>query len=131
MRTFRSRRQRRRSLWLSSLAPIENALADDALRARTWAPGASKPGTLTAPRAFNLMFKTHVGALEDKSSVASLRPGAARLLITGWNEELSGEELERLGIHSVLAKPWDDAVLKQTLREALGLPPAAAPPTRP
>ena len=32
-------------------------------------PARSAPGTLTAPRAFNLMFKTHVGALEDNSSV--------------------------------------------------------------
>jgi glycyl-tRNA synthetase len=60
------------------LAPIADALADDALRARTWAPRAGAPGTLTSPRAFNLMFKTHVGALEDNSSVAYLRPETAQ-----------------------------------------------------
>ena len=60
------------------VVPVENALTDDALRARTWAPAAGGPGTLTAPRAFNLMFKTHVGALEDKSSVAYLRPETAQ-----------------------------------------------------
>ncbi|HEX5419694.1 MAG TPA: glycine--tRNA ligase [Gammaproteobacteria bacterium] len=58
--------------------PVEGALADEALRAKTLAPGASKPGTLTAPRAFNLMFKTYVGALEDSSSVAYLRPETAQ-----------------------------------------------------
>jgi glycyl-tRNA synthetase len=61
-----------------TIAPVANALTDDALRAKTWAPAASKPGTLTAPRAFNLMFKTHVGALEDKSSIAYLRPETAQ-----------------------------------------------------
>jgi glycyl-tRNA synthetase len=61
-----------------TIAPIADALADDTKRAKTWAPGASKPGTLTAPRAFNLMFKTHVGALEDKSSIAYLRPETAQ-----------------------------------------------------
>ena len=54
------------------------ALGDEGLRARTIAPNASEPGTLTAPRAFNLMFKTHVGALEDNSSVAYLRPETAQ-----------------------------------------------------
>ncbi|QDU62323.1 Glycine--tRNA ligase [Planctomycetes bacterium Pan216] len=41
-------------------------------------PDVAKPGTLTEPRAFNLMFKTHVGALEDSSSVAYLRPETAQ-----------------------------------------------------
>lgn len=61
-----------------SLEYFVHALGDDALRARTLAPGASEPGTLTVPRAFNLMFKTHVGALEDNSSVAYLRPETAQ-----------------------------------------------------
>jgi glycyl-tRNA synthetase len=61
-----------------TLAPIPDALADDAQRAKTFAPGATEPGTLTAPRAFNLMFRTHVGALEDKSSIAYLRPETAQ-----------------------------------------------------
>jgi len=60
------------------LTPVPNALQDDALRARVRAPGASEPGTLTAPRAFNLMFETHVGALEGRSNVAYLRPETAQ-----------------------------------------------------
>jgi glycyl-tRNA synthetase len=59
-------------------AAVANALQDDALRAKVLAPGASAPGTLTAPRAFNLMFKTHVGALEDSTSVTYLRPETAQ-----------------------------------------------------
>jgi glycyl-tRNA synthetase len=57
---------------------VEGALADDTLRQKVLAPGASEPGSLTSPRAFNLMFKTHVGAMEDKSSVAYLRPETAQ-----------------------------------------------------
>ena len=57
---------------------VPGALQDEALRAKVLAPGASAPGTLTAPRAFNLMFKTHVGALEDNSSVTYLRPETAQ-----------------------------------------------------
>jgi glycyl-tRNA synthetase len=61
-----------------SVVPVSGALEDATLRAKIFAPDASKPGTLTAPRAFNLMFKTHVGALEDKSSIAYLRPETAQ-----------------------------------------------------
>ncbi|HQU09172.1 MAG TPA: glycine--tRNA ligase [Opitutales bacterium] len=41
-------------------------------------PATGKPGSLTPPRSFNLMFSTHVGALEDASSVAYLRPETAQ-----------------------------------------------------
>jgi glycyl-tRNA synthetase len=60
------------------IASVPSALHDEQLRAKVWAPGASAAGTLTAPRAFNLMFKTHVGALEDNSSVTYLRPETAQ-----------------------------------------------------
>ena len=56
-----------------SIEVIAGALEDESLRARTIAPGASEPGTLTAPRAFNLMFRTYIGALEDSSSAAYLK----------------------------------------------------------
>ena len=60
------------------LVPVPGALEDEDLRARTFAPGATEAGTLTAPRTFNLMFQTHVGALRDASSVAYLRPETAQ-----------------------------------------------------
>lgn len=41
-------------------------------------PATGKPGSLTPPRQFNLMFETHVGALADASSVAYLRPETAQ-----------------------------------------------------
>ncbi len=55
-------------------APLENA------RGIGWppvCPGCGAPD-LTPPRAFNLMFKTYVGALEESSSVAYLRPETAQ-----------------------------------------------------
>ncbi len=63
---------------ITGIRAVPGALQDEALRSRVFAPGASEPGTLTAPRAFNLMFKTHVGALEDHSSIAYLRPETAQ-----------------------------------------------------
>ena len=68
----------RKALGSFKMVQIPGALSDAALRARTLAPGASEPGTLTEPRAFNLMFETHVGALKDSSSTAYLRPETAQ-----------------------------------------------------
>ena len=42
------------------------------------APATKTPGTLTEPRAFNLMFVTFVGALQDESAKAYLRPETAQ-----------------------------------------------------
>ncbi len=55
------------------------------------------------------------------AEVAARHPDAARLLITGWNVEIPQDELERVGVFRVMSKPWEDADLKQTLREAMGL----------
>ena len=52
------------------------------LPVETWdrviAPEAEKPGTFTEPRAFNLMFKTYVGATATEDDVAYLRPETAQ-----------------------------------------------------
>jgi len=45
---------------------------------RVLAPEAEKPGSLTEPRAFNLMFKTYVGATASEDDVAYLRPETAQ-----------------------------------------------------
>jgi len=68
----------RKKLGELRLEPVLGALSDAALRARVLAPGAKEPGSLTPPRAFNLMFKTNVGAMEDNSSIAYLRPETAQ-----------------------------------------------------
>ena len=67
-----------RTLPGSRLVPVQGALDDESLRGKTFAPGATEAGTLTAPRTFNLMFQTHVGAVRDASSVAYLRPETAQ-----------------------------------------------------
>lgn len=41
-------------------------------------PDVDLPGTLTEPRQFNLMFKTTIGAVEDASAIAYLRPETAQ-----------------------------------------------------
>jgi glycyl-tRNA synthetase len=45
-------------------------------------------GEKTAPRAFNLMFQTHVGPVEDASAVAYLRPETAQAIFTQFKNVL-------------------------------------------
>jgi glycyl-tRNA synthetase len=51
-------------------------------------------GELTEPRSFNLMFKTHVGAMEDVASVAYLRPETAQGIFVNFKNVLDSTRLK-------------------------------------
>ena len=51
-------------------------------------------GELTEPRAFNLMFKTHVGALEGAGSVAYLRPETAQGIFLNFLNVMNAARLK-------------------------------------
>ena len=53
------------------------------------------------------------------AEVAARRPRVARVVLTGWPEEIPCEERASLGIRALIPKPWDDAELKATLRAHL------------
>jgi len=59
-----------------------------------------------------------MSGLQFLEEAAKRCPGAARMLITGWTEEIPPEKLEELGIRGLITKPWDDARLKEVLRQA-------------
>ncbi len=50
--------------------------------------------------------------------IAARRPDAILLILTGWTEEIPEESIRRVGVSAVINKPWDDAELKEQLREA-------------
>jgi glycyl-tRNA synthetase len=56
------------------------------------APGCE--GELTEPRRFNLMFKTFVGALQDDSAVAYLRPETAQGIFANFRNVLDSSRLK-------------------------------------
>ena len=60
--------------------------ADD-LSANTACPECG--GELTSPRQFNLMFKTHVGPVEDSASVVYLRPETAQGIFVNFDNVLT------------------------------------------
>jgi response regulator RpfG family c-di-GMP phosphodiesterase len=59
-----------------------------------------------------------MSGLQFLAEAALRRPDAARMLITGWTEEIPKHQLEQLGIIALINKPWDDAQLKAILRRA-------------
>jgi glycyl-tRNA synthetase len=56
-------------------------------------PGSNKP-TLTMPRDFNLMFQTNVGAMQDGSSVAYLRPETAQGIFINYKNVLASSRIK-------------------------------------
>jgi glycyl-tRNA synthetase len=56
--------------------------------------GQSDKCQLTAPRVFNLMFKTYVGALEDASAVAYLRPETAQGIFANFRNVLDSTRMK-------------------------------------
>jgi glycyl-tRNA synthetase len=56
--------------------------------------GQSDKCQLTEPRVFNLMFKTYVGALEDASAVAYLRPETAQGIFANFRNVLDSTRLK-------------------------------------
>jgi glycyl-tRNA synthetase len=57
-------------------------------------PGQFEKCQLTQPRVFNLMFKTYVGALEDASSIAYLRPETAQGIFANFKNVLDSTRLK-------------------------------------
>jgi len=58
-----------------------------------------------------------LSGLEFLAQVAVRYPDVARLVITGWPEEIPPEQIDRLGIRALIPKPWDDKQLRAALRE--------------
>ena len=58
-----------------------------------------------------------MSGLEFLAQVAVRHPKVARLLITGWPEEIPPDQIELLGIRALIPKPWDDQQLRSVLRK--------------
>jgi glycyl-tRNA synthetase len=57
-------------------------------------PSCVQVGTLTRPRAFNLMFETYVGALRDEDNKAYLRPETAQGIFTNFKNVLDSTRVK-------------------------------------
>jgi len=57
-------------------------------------PATGKPGSLTPPRAFNMMFQTYVGALADENSKTYLRPETAQGIFTNFKNVVDSSRVK-------------------------------------
>ena len=48
-------------------------------------------------------------------------PDVTRILLSGWTSEIPESALDAAGLFCVIAKPWDDAELRNSIRGAVGL----------
>jgi glycyl-tRNA synthetase len=83
--------------WVT-FAPAAVSLGDPSISDEDFAkiacPFCNEPGTITRPRAFNLMFKTSVGAIEDASSIAYLRPETAQGIFANFRNVFDSTRLK-------------------------------------
>ncbi len=59
--------------------------------------------------------------LQLLSRAREIQPDVSLMMITGWTEEIPPETLEKIGVCALVTKPWDDAILKATLRRVLAI----------
>jgi len=78
---------RQGELSLSPLKDFTEATAEE--QPLIPSPETGNPGALTAPRDFNLMFQTSVGAMSDAASTAFLRPETAQGIFTNFKNVVS------------------------------------------
>ncbi len=74
--------------------PFLNAIrtVDDLLK--VIAPDCEKSGTLTEPRAFNLMFESHAGAIQDDANKVYLRPETAQGIFVNFRNVLDSTRMK-------------------------------------
>lgn len=62
-----------------------------------------------------------MNGVELLTAVRAKIPKMARILLSGWMSEIPPAELAAAGLFAVHSKPWDDAELKLSIRDALGV----------
>ncbi len=66
----------------------------EAQRAHVIGPDAENPGTLTEPRAFNLMFQSYVGVFQSDDSKVYLRPETAQGIFLNYKNVLDSSRVK-------------------------------------
>jgi glycyl-tRNA synthetase len=72
---------------IAHIAPVSFSSLESA-SGKIPSPYTGKPGTLTEPRQFNLMFDSHAGAVRDEASKVYLRPETAQGIFLNYKNVL-------------------------------------------
>jgi glycyl-tRNA synthetase len=85
-----------KSLWKGKAVPSMKRfleLSADS-KSEVVGPDVDEPGSLTEPRAFNLMFQTYVGAVQSDDNIAYLRPETAQGIFVNYRNVLNSTRLK-------------------------------------
>ncbi len=80
--------------YVAEAISFESVMTSEELRANLPCPACDKQGCLTEPREFNLMFQTYVGALQDHTSVAYLRPETAQGIFANFKNVMDSTRVK-------------------------------------
>jgi len=104
------------------LAALQRSLRREGWEILT-AEGPDEALRILAEREVDLVLSDHkmpgMSGSELLREVSTRWPRVTRVLITGWAEAVSDEEIREIGIRALIPKPWDDAELKSILRAHL------------
>jgi len=106
------------------LSALRRSLRREAIRIET-AGNAREALETLAGEPFDLVISDQkmpgVSGIELLKTIRARWPETRRILLSGWASEISTADLDAAGLFRVIAKPWDDAELRQSIREAVGL----------
>ena len=107
------------------LSALRRALRREPFEIETAANGARALDRLAADPPVSLVVSDYkmpgMTGIQLLTTVRADYPHTARILLSGWASGISSREREAAGLLEVLAKPWDDADLKASIRAALGI----------
>jgi len=84
-----------KKLFKKTLWALDYGMNDHpAINLPKYCPDRTCGGTLTEPRAFNLMFQTYVGAVQSEENVAYLRPETAQGIFVNYKNVLDSSRLK-------------------------------------
>ena len=106
------------------LSALRRGLRREALRIET-AGNAREALARLEEEGFDLVVSDQkmpgMTGVELLKTIRARWPRTQRILLSGWTSGIPSTELEAAGLSCVLAKPWDDAELRASIRRAVGL----------
>jgi CheY-like chemotaxis protein len=106
------------------LSALRRGLRREAIRIET-AGNAREALDLLADDAIDLVISDQkmpgLSGIELLERVRSRWPETQRILLSGWTSEIPQAKLDAAGLFCVIAKPWEDAELRRSIRKAVGI----------
>lgn len=113
----------------SMLKALRRALRREPLALETADSAASALTRIARTPPVDLVISDHkmpgMTGIDMLARIRATSPGTARILLSGWTEQIPPSEVSAAGLSAMLSKPWEDAELKAAIRSALATRPVS------